>query len=207
MSSEFLAWQQGDYYALLGVTRMADADEIRKAFRLRAKDCHPDRFPLGSPEHEAASTRFKELLLAKETLLDPQRREAYDRQQDLIQQAWLDAVIYQVPVQSPPSARKSFSETLKRVYQQYQAQENSSFSHYDSTSEAEESAPSGKGVPPGSRKNAASFYYAQGMRLAARGQFRRALYALNNARMLDPELSIPESFLMQIRAKAWYSRS
>lgn len=207
MSSEFLSWQQQDYYALLGVTRMASAEEIRKAFRLRAKDCHPDRFPLGSQAHEAASAHFKELMLAKETLLDPQQREAYDRQQDLIQQAWFDAVVYQVPIQPKAPERNSFGDTLKRVYQQYQDQENTQFNYYDSGSEDEEEAQTSKGIPPGSRKNAASFYYSQGVRLAARGQFRRALYALNNARMLDPELPISESLLSRVRAKAWYSKN
>lgn len=210
MSSEFLAWQNQDLYALLGITRMASEEDIRKAFRSRAKDCHPDRFPLGSSERQDADSRFKELTLARDTLLDPQQRAAYDRQQDLVQQAYFDAVIYQVPVQSKPPPRNSFGDTLKKVYQQYQEQEEAGQSYFDapvSPSEEEPHADQGKGVPEASRKNAASFYYSQGMRLAARGQFRRALYALNNARMLDPELEISDSLLNRIRAKAWYSKS
>lgn len=211
MSSEFLAWQSQDLYALLGITRMASEEDIRKAFRSRAKDCHPDRFPLGSIERQEADSRFKELTLARDTLLDTRQRADYDRQQDLVQQAYFDAVVYQVPVQTKPPPKNSFGDTLKKVYQEYQAQEEAGQSYFEAvdTSAEEEMDPpeNGKGVPEASRKNAASFYYSQGMRLAARGQFRRALYALNNARMLDPELDISDSLISRIRAKAWYSKS
>ncbi|PIQ27187.1 hypothetical protein COW36_16675 [bacterium (Candidatus Blackallbacteria) CG17_big_fil_post_rev_8_21_14_2_50_48_46] len=208
MSSEFLSWQEQDFYALLGITRMATEEDIRKAFRLRAKECHPDRFPLGSEDREGADLRFKELSHAKDTLLDPQLREAYDRQQDLVQQAWFDAVVYQVPVQKKAPPKSSFGETLKKVYQQYQEQEEEHFNAYDGglVEEEDPEPQNNKGVPEASRKNAASFYYSQGMRLAARGQYRRALYALNNARVLDPDLQISESLISRIRAKAWYSR-
>jgi curved DNA-binding protein CbpA len=213
MSSEFLAWQSEDLYALLGITRMANDDDIRKGFRNRAKDCHPDRFPLGSDERENAGQRFKELTIARDLLLDHRQRADYDRQQDLVQQAYFDAVVYQVPVQpKPPPPHNSFGDTLKRVYQQYEENEAAGLNyferHSDSQETEEETEPeTSKGVPAGSRKNAASFYYSQGMRLAARGQFRRALYALNNARMLDPELQISDSLISRIRAKAWYSKS
>ncbi|MGE3727355.1 MAG: DnaJ domain-containing protein [Candidatus Sericytochromatia bacterium] len=209
MSSEFLAWQSQDLYALLGITRMASEEDIRKAFRTRAKDCHPDRFPLGSAERLEADSRFKELTLARDTLLDVGQRADYDRQQDLVQQAYFDAVVYQVPVQAKSPPKNSFGDTLKKVYQEYQAQEEAGQSYFDSANAESEEDPAehGKGVPEASRKNAASFYYSQGMRLAARGQFRRALYALNNARMLDPELDISDSLISRIRAKAWYSKS
>jgi molecular chaperone DnaJ len=64
-----------DYYALLGIPRDADADQIKKAYRKLAMEYHPDRNG-GSKEAEA---RFKEISEAYEVLKDPERRARYDR--------------------------------------------------------------------------------------------------------------------------------
>lgn len=61
------------YYEILGIRRTASAEEIRSAFRQRAKQYHPDRG--GSAEDEA---RFRRLREAFETLRDPQQRVRYD---------------------------------------------------------------------------------------------------------------------------------
>ena len=63
-----------DLYALLGVTRDADADTIKKAYRRLARQLHPDVNP--DPETQE---RFKEISRAYEVLSDPQKRAAYDR--------------------------------------------------------------------------------------------------------------------------------
>jgi molecular chaperone DnaJ len=64
-----------DYYDLLGVSRSADTDEIKKAYRQLALQYHPDRNQ-GSKE---AEERFKEVTQAYEVLRDPDKRAAYDR--------------------------------------------------------------------------------------------------------------------------------
>jgi len=64
-----------EYYEMLGVSRDAGPEEIKKAYRKLAMRYHPDRNN-GSAEAEA---RFKELSEAYEVLKDPQRRAAYDR--------------------------------------------------------------------------------------------------------------------------------
>lgn len=67
--------QQDDYYEVLGVSRNATPDEIKKAFRRLAMKYHPDRNP-GDAQAEA---RFKEAKAAYDILGDDAKRAAYDR--------------------------------------------------------------------------------------------------------------------------------
>jgi molecular chaperone DnaJ len=64
-----------DFYDVLGVARTATADEIKKAYRKKAMEYHPDRNP-GDAEAEA---RFKEAAEAYEVLSNPDKRARYDR--------------------------------------------------------------------------------------------------------------------------------
>ncbi|MCA7121085.1 MAG: molecular chaperone DnaJ [Acidibrevibacterium sp.] len=64
-----------DYYATLGVSRDASAEELKKAYRKLAMQFHPDR----NPGDKKAEARFKEISEAYEILKDDQKRAAYDR--------------------------------------------------------------------------------------------------------------------------------
>jgi len=64
-----------DYYVLLGVSREATLEEIKKAYRKLAMQHHPDR----NPGDKAAETKFKEANEAYDVLKDEQKRAAYDR--------------------------------------------------------------------------------------------------------------------------------
>lgn len=65
---------QTDLYELLGVTRDASQEEIKRAFRKLAMQYHPDR-----NSAEDAEARFKEINSAYEILSDPEKRSKYDR--------------------------------------------------------------------------------------------------------------------------------
>jgi molecular chaperone DnaJ len=65
-----------DYYEVLGVSRSASEDDVKKAYRKLALRYHPDRNP--EDRHEAEE-RFKEISEAYQVLSDPERRSLYDR--------------------------------------------------------------------------------------------------------------------------------
>jgi DnaJ-class molecular chaperone len=70
-----------DPYSILGVKRTADADEIKAAWRTKAKTIHPDQ----NRDDPNATDRFAEVGQAYELLKDPERRRRYDRAADMHQ--------------------------------------------------------------------------------------------------------------------------
>lgn len=64
-----------DFYEILGVSKSASADEIKKAYRKVAMQYHPDR----NPGDKAAEEKFKEAAEAYEILSDTDKKAKYDR--------------------------------------------------------------------------------------------------------------------------------
>ena len=65
---------KADFYSVLGVSRNATPDEIKKAYRKLAMQYHPDK----NPDNKAAEDKFKEVSEAYEVLHNPTRRQMYD---------------------------------------------------------------------------------------------------------------------------------
>jgi molecular chaperone DnaJ len=70
-----VATESKDYYRILGVSREATPDEVKKAYRKLAIQCHPDK----NRDDAEAEERFKEISEAYEVLGDSERRARYDR--------------------------------------------------------------------------------------------------------------------------------
>ncbi|WP_084105198.1 DnaJ C-terminal domain-containing protein [Demequina sp. NBRC 110056] len=67
-------WFSKDFYATLGVSKDASAEDIKKAYRKLARDLHPDR----NPGDKASESRFKEVGEAYGVLSDKEQRQQYD---------------------------------------------------------------------------------------------------------------------------------
>ena len=81
-------WVEKDYYKVLGVSKDAKPDEIKKAFRKLARDNHPDQ----NQNDPKAEQRFKDISEANSVLSDPAKRKEYDEARSLFGGGHIDGV-------------------------------------------------------------------------------------------------------------------
>ncbi len=72
-------WVEKDYYKVLGVSKTASAEEVKKAYRKLARDLHPDH----NKDNQGAEDRFKEVSEAYDVLSDKKKRAEYDETRDM----------------------------------------------------------------------------------------------------------------------------
>ncbi|WIM71794.1 DnaJ domain-containing protein [Corynebacterium suedekumii] len=73
-------WADKNYYADLGVSSSASAEDIKKAYRKLARENHPDK----NPGDKAAEDRFKEAAEAYDVVGDAERRKEYDELKSML---------------------------------------------------------------------------------------------------------------------------
>ena len=99
-----------NYYSILGIPRTATPAEIKRAFRQRARQLHPDVNP--SPD---ATARFQELNAAYHLLINPLRRARYDRTGSAARRAYRPPSPRPAPVRpSPPAHRPTPASAFPR---------------------------------------------------------------------------------------------
>lgn len=67
-----------DFYKVLGIPSTANTEDIRRAYKKRSLETHPDRFSVGSQAQREATGNFQEVNNAYYVLSDPTRRREYD---------------------------------------------------------------------------------------------------------------------------------
>jgi curved DNA-binding protein len=91
-----------DYYAILGVSKTANPEEIKRAYRKLARKYHPDL----NPEDKDAETKFIDLNEANEVLSDPEKRQKYDQ----FGQHWNQPDYGQSPQKNSNSSSEDFAQ-------------------------------------------------------------------------------------------------
>ncbi|KAH7289269.1 hypothetical protein KP509_31G067300 [Ceratopteris richardii] len=107
-----------DPYKVLGVRREATKEEIKKAFRKLALQCHPDRHVQATKQQQdAAARRFREVSEAYEVLSDPSRRAFYNRDGRYPGSA---------KYSDPHSSHHSYNQWHRQRYREYASSRNRS---------------------------------------------------------------------------------
>ncbi|MFN8672527.1 MAG: DnaJ domain-containing protein [Candidatus Sericytochromatia bacterium] len=193
---------KNDYYQILGVTQFASEEEINKAYRTKAKEVHPDKFEVGSPDYLLAEAQFKQLQVIKEILLDKQKRHEYDMKLMEEQQLYISYMANSFNIQNnkeePKEEKKSFKEILKSKMEGnvIKPQDTFTFSaEYNSKQNSdEEDFLSKEEKAKKYKKEGAKRLYDLGYQAMRYGDHQRARTYFKSAKYLDPSLRIPYQY-------------
>ncbi|KAK6341896.1 hypothetical protein TWF730_001382 [Orbilia blumenaviensis] len=122
--------QSIDYYEVLGISPNATRDEVRKAYKLKALQTHPDRVPVDHPDRPSRTRQFQIVNDAYYTLSDPTRRRDYDalrprhRPQQQQQQQQQDYDYNQYQQQRPRPGYQWQDEQFGEFFEEMMDQEN-----------------------------------------------------------------------------------
>jgi len=105
-----------DYYGILGLSKTANVDEIKKTYRKLARQYHPDV----NPNNRDAEARFKEVTEAYEVLSDPEKRAKYDQ----FGQYWKQAE------SRPPSGAGPWSSNTNSNFENFEFSQYGSFDEF-----------------------------------------------------------------------------
>lgn len=168
---DFRDWLNDDYYTLLGISQMASSEEINKAYKEKAKKCHPDIYPYNSIERFQAEQKFKKILHAKNTLIDNEKRNEYDAERQLYQDCYLSSMSNSYNFQLYKQA-SYVKDDIKRYNEVTEMTENNNKNlNY--------------------KKHVARRYYAMCMRAISYTDYNRAWIYFQAASHLEPSLKIP----------------
>ncbi|KAM5566596.1 hypothetical protein ABKV19_014979 [Rosa sericea] len=98
-----------DYYAVLKLTRNANQEDVKKAYKRLAMKWHPDKNPV---DHEEAEAKFKQVCEAYDVLSDPQKRQIYD----VYGEEGLNEVEFDVA--APPPRRSEPDDIFKEFFEE-----------------------------------------------------------------------------------------
>ena len=73
-----------DYYKILGISKTASEEDIKKAYRKLARKLHPDL----NPNDKEANKKFQQINEANEVLSDPEKRKKYDQYGEQYGENW-----------------------------------------------------------------------------------------------------------------------
>lgn len=194
-------WLKDNYYDLLGINQIASDEEITRAYRNKAKELHPDKYPIDSFEHGQAQEKFKNLLSIKEILLDKQKRSEYDNKLLEEQQIYLsfianEYIIKNQPKEAEKPKTKSFKDILKEKMQNDVLNPTDSFtfsnqakSYYNEDDELTKEEKAKKYKKEGAKK-----MYDLGIQALKYGDMHRAMTYFKSAQYLDPSIRVPTQY-------------